>query len=51
MPEQTFGSCMACGRTDVPICPRCGHIVPHGFVTGTWIPCSCPLTDEGFTNG
>jgi hypothetical protein len=33
--------CPYCGRIDVPICPDCGHRVPHGTVVGTWLPCSC----------
>jgi len=32
--------CPFCGRTDVPICPKCGGRVPHGFTVGTWLPCN-----------
>jgi len=40
MAEQ-FGTCTCCGRSDVPICPKCGKHVPHGNVSGTWLPCWC----------
>jgi hypothetical protein len=41
MPEQEYGYCECCGRTDVPICPRCKNRVPHGYTWGTWLPCHC----------
>ena len=36
--------CPFCGRTDVPLCPRCGKRVPHGQTPGTQIPCPCPTS-------
>ena len=39
--EMEYGYCEACGRSDVPICPSCKKLVPHGYVSGTWLPCSC----------
>jgi len=39
-------ACPFCDRTDVPVCPRCGGRVPHGFTVGTWLPCMCEETKE-----
>lgn len=39
--EIKYGTCEACGRTDVPLCPHCGKRVPHGYTWGTWLPCWC----------
>lgn len=36
-----YGVCPHCGRNDVPLCPKCGQRCPHGYVSGTWLPCSC----------
>jgi len=35
------GHCKTCERDDVPICPKCHKRCPHGFVSGTWLPCNC----------
>jgi len=35
------GTCDMCGRSDVPICPKCHHRAPHGMTPGTWLPCWC----------
>ena len=29
--EFEYGSCEMCGRSDVPICPKCHHRAPHGM--------------------
>jgi len=39
--DEQFGTCTCCGRTDVPLCPKCGKQCPHGYVPGTWLPCGC----------
>jgi hypothetical protein len=36
-----YGSCSFCGRNDIPICPACGNLCPHGNIPGTWLPCHC----------
>lgn len=47
MDNYELGSCSHCGRNDVPICPKCHQRVPHGFISGTWLPCSCGGMSQG----
>lgn len=45
-----YTTCSFCGRNDVPICPGCGKTVPHGMVSGTWLPCHCGAMGEDTIN-
>lgn len=45
--ESSRQACPFCGRTDVPICDRCGNRVPHGVTPGTWLPCDCNAQGSG----
>lgn len=40
-PVLEYGYCSFCNRADVPICPACKSLCPHGMVPGTWLPCHC----------
>lgn len=48
--EIEYGYCSFCKRTDVPICPGCGGLCPHGDTPGTWLPCHCGGMDQASTD-